>query len=96
MSKPIKDIQLYNDLSAVEELLLADGWTQGTEFDPVTGSRCLLGAVTHVLYKQESPERYSAVCETLGPAAAVAAFNDAPTTTLEDVLARLRAARDAL
>src|SRR5215207_1692161 len=96
MSGPISDLQLFADLDAVEEVLLRDGWTKRTEFDPVTGARCVRGAAKYVLSGAvRRSERYLAIRRALG-GVRVPDFNDHPETTFDDVLARLRAARDAL
>jgi hypothetical protein len=96
MSKPIKDVQLFNDLCAVEALLEKDGWCKDTMENSV-GQRCLAGAVTEVTWGEfvNSYARWCKAMVALGDDDVVK-FNDATETTFEDVRARIRAARDAL
>jgi hypothetical protein len=89
MSKPI-DIQLYNDLCAVEDVLRRDGWCQGVSHD-ADGRHCLMGAVDVVT---RNYGRWLGLQGALGRG--MVAFNDHPMTTFEMVLARIKRARDRL
>jgi len=94
--KPIKDIQLYNDLQAVEALLIEEGWCKHTTRDS-EGQRCLRGAIDAVTYgtTTRSMSRWINIQSALGTHL-LATWNDLPGTTFDDVLAKLRAARAAL
>jgi len=47
MSKPIKNLKLFNDLCAVEETLIERGWCKGKVKD-VDGRVCLMGAAAQL------------------------------------------------
>jgi hypothetical protein len=101
MSKPIKNLQLFNDLCAVEETLIKLGWYQGDSHGP-GGSICLVQAITTVTARTPATflERFCAVERALWSAIStgepVHVFNDNPATTFGDVLAKLKIAREAL
>jgi hypothetical protein len=95
MSKPIKDVQLFNDLCAVENLLEKDGWCKEALEDN-KGRHCLIGAAAVVAWDDSDNKRWCKLKASLGGCLVIMNFNDAPETTFEDVRARIRAARDAL
>jgi hypothetical protein len=95
MSKPIKDIQLYNDLCAVEDVLRRDGWCQHMLEDP-SGRHCLMGAVTEVTPEYDRWFAMQDAVKSVVPWRNVSGFNDHPTTTFDKVLAKLKEARDRL
>jgi hypothetical protein len=98
MSKPIKDVQLFNDLCAVETLLEKDGWCKDVSQDSL-GQRCLGWAASEVAWANSGDnDRWDKLMKALGDGdgGRIVGFNDAPETTFEDVRARIRAARDAL
>lgn len=91
--------QLYNDLCAVEELLIEEGWCKHiSENDQ--GAHCVRGAIGIVLWgKSKRGSRLAAMEKLLRkhtPNNSLVDFNDAPTTTFEDILACLRTARKEL
>jgi hypothetical protein len=97
MSKPIKDIELFNDLCAVEDLLERDGWCKDQTQDEA-GRRCFAEAITAVTWGIGNYDRWRKLLNSVGGGSQgiIMSFNDAPETTFEDVRARIRAARDAL
>jgi len=101
MSNSIKDLQLYNDLCEIEEILRRDGWCQG-ELRDAQGRHCLVGVIDIVTEEKdnctvlEAYDRWWKIYSGLGLGSRVAKFNDLPTTRFKDVLARIKAARDAL
>jgi hypothetical protein len=101
MSKPIRDISLYNALDEVESVLRRDGWCQGQERDE-NGGRCLGNAVYEVanIAKKDDMLRHAMLAAIAGERImtmrATIDFNDDPLTTFETVVERIRAAKSAL
>jgi hypothetical protein len=102
MSKPIKDIELYNALCEVEEILRRDGWCKG-QTHAKTGEHCLSGAVDVVMTSgkyTDDQERYnlwSKLIRALGNGQPIVSrFNDHPKTTFKDVLNRIKSTREKL
>jgi hypothetical protein len=101
MSKPIRDIELYNALDEVESVLRRDGWCQGEERD-AQGRRCAGNAVYEAarITKKNDMLRYAMLVAITGkrvvPTRAMIDFNDDPSTTFEAVVERIRAAKNAL
>lgn len=111
MTKPIKNLQLFNDLCAVEETLKERGWCKGAAIER-DGRVCVLGAAgvaTGAMeenYGSLSPnDRFNAIVSALNSLMPgynelpwttfdITAYNDHPGTTLDDVLAKLREARE--
>ena len=103
MSKPIKELQLFNDLCAIEETLIERGWCK---HDMITsdGRVCVLGAANIIYGIGVDSVQALTVCERAFAVARalksvmgiVTIFNDDPKTTFEDILAKLREAREAL
>jgi hypothetical protein len=94
MSKPIKDVELFNDLCAVEDILERKGWCKNQSRDSF-GRVCFAEAISQATWGPGNYERWEKLVNTLG-GGCVVVFNDAPETTFEDVRAKIRAARDAL
>ena len=94
MSKPIKNLQLFNDLCAVEDTLIKRGWCKDTAID-IGGSVCLMKAASLVT---ESYPRLDAVDKALRSVIGrcPVRFNDHSKTTFNDILAKLREAREVL
>ena len=101
MSKPIRDIELYNALDEVENVLRRDGWCQGGERDE-HGRRCAGNAVYEVarIAKKDDVLRHAMLAAITGERImvmrAMIDFNDNPFTTFEKVIERIRAAKNAL
>lgn len=91
--------QLYNDLCAIEDLLIEKGWCKGIS-ESEEGAHCLHGAITEVLRGKESRySRYTVAGKILRkhlPDNSIVNFNDNPETTFEDILACIRTARKEL
>ena len=120
MSKPIPDLQLFNDLCAVEDTLMECGWCKGRAQDD-NGRVCLIGAAAQLCgvsfeyddqtkdyrryrniidavateIRKRPPTKHQNNCETWA-CTDIAAFNDNPNTTIDDVRGKLREAREAL
>jgi hypothetical protein len=93
MSKPIKDIELYNALCEVEEVLRREGWCKGKLHAP-TGEHCLAGAAETVTRQYGL---WWKLFNALGNGQpTVAAFNDDPSTTFEDIIYRIKSAKEKL
>ena len=101
MSKPIRDISLYNALDEVESVLRRDGWCQGEERD-AHGRRCAGNAIYEVarIAKKDDVLRHAMLAAITGKRVmvmrAMVDFNDDPSTTFEMVVERIRAAKNAL
>ena len=101
MTKPIKNLQLFNDLCAVEEVLIERGWCKGKSSDD-NGRVCLMKATSVVVCPNKGhPDNYyrlvaldETLRSTIGQDPVI--FNDDPDTTFDDVLTKLREAREAL
>lgn len=85
------------------DLLERDGWGKRFLQNPVTGCRCLTGALIdagpfHVGYHEEYSLASTIITNILkmnGRAQYITTFNDEPETTLEDVMMLLAAAINA-
>jgi hypothetical protein len=106
MSRPIRDIQLYQTLDAMEEgLKRPGGWIQGRTHND-SGGACLLGwAALALVGDFNRGIRYEKVRQALLAELSttdnvnkctVSGFNDHPGTKLEDVIAIVRRAREKL
>ena len=96
MSKPIKNIQLFNNLCAIEETLISRGWCQDRIIDDA-GRVCIMGAVVNVVpYDKDWCILVEAIESAIPTALPVTGFNDDPATTFDDVLGVIRKAREAL
>jgi len=103
MSKPIKNLQLFNDLCAIEETLIERGWCKDDMFGS-DGRVCVLGAANIVYGIGVDSVQALGVCERAFAVSnalksvmgIVTLFNDNPKTTFDDILAKLREAREEL
>lgn len=55
MTKPIKNIQLFNDLCEIENVLIERGWCKNAMVNPVDGRVCVVGAAIIVGERGEDP-----------------------------------------
>ena len=98
MSKPIKNLQLFNDLCATEETLIERGWCKNRP-NNINGAVCLMKAASEVVdCSGDYYLRLYAVEKALESVIGrnPVCFNDDPTTTFDDVLTKLREAREKL
>lgn len=99
-------LDVANNLTDVEFLLVQRGWHQGGEVDLATGRVCLLGAIDCVLYHNSSKQpaataqlfttfnRIIGIMRMHLNTASLADWNDSPERTFNDVLTLIREVKE--
>src|SRR3954468_1471361 len=101
MSNPIKDIQLYQGLCDVEELLQTRGWCKGVLRND-KGEFCIRGAIDYVYVAQGKGRDLENLRHAVEHScydlfgAELEVLNDSPLTTFENIKAILKKAREQL